>query len=480
MDQANEELSRILGLVNRSNRYLALERRVSPMLASRRNNNSNNNNNNNHYGVKRRCCQIEEYCVLSKMGVNRFGDTALHHMLALHAPPSAIQAFLNHLDRHRHLLLLEQYPGQARNHRPRTTSVAHSEDISSSMCFLYQELPPPPRLDQANLKGVTALHVAVHRNSWHAKEVVKILLEYESSLASIPMHCGSYPLHILCGHNVTIRLEVLRALLEADPTIVLRDDKNGDNPLSLLWKNVLRFRWASSMEQGETVECHPKDPSWMNVITPDRYVEYSLLLIQAARSCSIQSKGSRYYDKTKPVTLHEVCGMARCPPLLARIVLAHPSCVNGTTSSTLGDFGMLPIHRAVCAVPVTERFVPHDIALTSVIELLLLSNPNSAAIVDGCGRLPLHHALEHGRISEPDLLHVLRAYPEALRVRDPITLLYPFMMVAALRQTRIETNARLGHSVFQKTTQNWRYEDQVSTAFSLLRLCPEVVSFHFQ
>jgi ankyrin repeat protein len=470
MDQANEELSLILSFVNRnSSRYIALEwsdppppgRRIDDIFTSR-------------------CCQIEQYFRFSKMVVDQFGDTALHHMLALHASPSALQGFMNCLDRH-HLLLLEQYPEQTQNQRHDTY------DHNTSPLSFIQELPPPRNLNEANCHGVTALHVAVHRNSWHAKEVVKILLEYESSLASIPMHCGSYPLHILCGHNVTIRLEVLRALLEADPTIVLRDDKNGDNPLSLLWKNVLRCRWASSMERGETVKYYPDDPSWISVITPDRYVEYSLLLIKAARSCTDQYKifspsGNRYYDRTKPVTLHEVCGMARCPPLLIRIVLAHPSCVNGTTSSTLEDCGMLPIHRAACAVPVTDRFVPHDIPLTSVIELLLTSNPNSAAIVDSSGRLPLHYALEHGRVSEPDLLCVLRAYPEALRVLDPISLLYPFMMVAVLcKSTPDKAAARFGYdSAFQRTTQIWRHEHQVDTVFSLLRLCPEVISYHLQ
>jgi hypothetical protein len=113
---------------------------------------------------------------------------------------------------------------------------------------------PPSSLYYQDLKGITALHVAVYRNSLHVEKIAKLLLNWdrssneflvsdedtkEVSLASIPMTCGSYPLHILTGQNLTIREELLETLLCADSSIPFKDDVNGDNPISLLWKNTL-------------------------------------------------------------------------------------------------------------------------------------------------------------------------------------------------------------------------------------------------
>lgn len=105
-----------------------------------------------------------------------------------------------------------------------------------------------------DLNGITALHVATYRNSLHADKIAGFLLNWDRlsneflnsdkaakkmSLASIPMKCGSYPLHILTGQNLTIKEELLETLLRADPSIPFKDDVNGDNPISLLWKNTL-------------------------------------------------------------------------------------------------------------------------------------------------------------------------------------------------------------------------------------------------
>lgn len=112
----------------------------------------------------------------------------------------------------------------------------------------------PSSLHYQDLKGITALHVAVYRNSLHVDKIAKLLLNWdrssneflasdadakEISLASIPMRCGCYPLHILTGQNLTINEKLLETLLCADSSIPFKDDVNGDNPISLLWKNTL-------------------------------------------------------------------------------------------------------------------------------------------------------------------------------------------------------------------------------------------------
>jgi ankyrin repeat protein len=113
-------------------------------------------------------------------------------------------------------------------------------------------------LHQQDSKGITALHIAVYRNSVHVEKIVRLLLDCNSSsdcshtssidasnkcsLASIQMKCGSCPLHIVTGQNLTIKEDLLKTLLSADSSVVLKEDANGDNPLSLLWKNTLVSR----------------------------------------------------------------------------------------------------------------------------------------------------------------------------------------------------------------------------------------------
>lgn len=110
---------------------------------------------------------------------------------------------------------------------------------------------PSVSLHDQDLRGITALHVLVYRNSLHADKLAKLFLDWDGSssenpkkvsLASIPMVCGSYPLHLLTGQNLTIKEELLETLLSADPSIPFKDDINGDNPISLLWKNTLVSR----------------------------------------------------------------------------------------------------------------------------------------------------------------------------------------------------------------------------------------------
>ena len=194
------------------------------------------------------------YYFYDKHGCNEFGDTSLHRILAMHVPGHVVEDFVRHMNRHRVLL---DATGSNQYQQSRPPHAILSVD--------------PPRLNDQNHAGATALHVAVCRNSWHSEDVVRILLrsfdeeQYRQvergelrpdevqSLASIPMSSGTYPLHIACGMHTTVRRDLLTTLLEADPSVAIRDDVNGDNAFSLLWKNVLRFNWARLMERGEHI-----------------------------------------------------------------------------------------------------------------------------------------------------------------------------------------------------------------------------------
>lgn len=248
MEHVGQELSRIIKLAKREFPSIDWSRErqeTSENTASQKNEIDN----------------IQSYYFIDRLGLNDYGDTSLHRILAMHAPSSAVQVFLRQMNTHQDIL----------NHR---------DQISQEQSNFYRDLPLPPSLDQRNHKGVTPLHVAIYRNSWHVKDIVRLLLESQADyvangrhLASIPMKCGSYPLHVMCGHNLTIKIDVLSSLLRAAPHVAIEEDINGDNPLSLLWKNVLRFRWAVSLEQGRNdISYIDGGLSWMAVITPGRFI----------------------------------------------------------------------------------------------------------------------------------------------------------------------------------------------------------------
>ena len=476
MDTSAEELGRIVAFVNR--RPWIMEDPTSYDSSSSSDSEKgatttthNDTNNNSNY-------------FLDRLGTSDTGDSSLHRVCAWHTTPDQFQTFLDHMKAHHE----EEQQQQQQHSLVETTAMETTETAESSSDMVlelegtpltvggsgcYESMPPPPRLDQTNNQGVSALHIAVYRNAFHVQSMVRMLLKEQPSLASQQMTCGSTPLHIVCAHNITIRKDVLLALLQADPSAVCKEDVNGDTPLSLLWKNVLRFRWAQSdhialaddddEENGEESDNSNNDwnsangihrrrqrprPSWMTVISPDQYVDFSLRMVRAAL-------GKTNIDDDY-LTLADICCMPRCPPLLVRLVLQHYTklaepCKLASPSTLFGapnhSNGMTPLHYAAQQTAATQQFVPaHVLTKTqSVVDCLLDHFPCMVFAQDHGGRLALHYALEKnvgGCHSSGTQMQELKSFytslyrfvktnPDSLRMIDPATGLYPFALLAA-------------------------------------------------
>jgi hypothetical protein len=376
-------------------------------------------------------------------------------------------------------------------------------------------LPPPASIRRQNCFGGTALHVAVYRNSIHVDKMIRILTAFDrreneysndtsvlssSSLASIPMKCGSYPLHILTGQNMTINETALQVLVDIDPSVVLKEDMYGDNPMSLLWKNTLRFRWAISIMEGAPyIDYIDKcAPSWMTIITPWNYIRCSLLMIRAAL----------FKKENDSLTLHELCSLPRCPPMLIILTMLPDYKadvrVEGSVYSLDKD-GRLPLHHAAKSASVHYKCVPDHLRKTShrsLVSLLLDKFPDSVAVKDNLGRLPLHYALENVCMQEHDLLSMVELHPASLKVQDPVSGLYPFMLAAhsakAKKNSQVlyrclslpgfpSSRRHMKEDVpFQREDSStdldrycmeWKRE-RVPMSFLLLSLCPEALQYH--
>jgi len=460
------------------------------------------------------------YYFFDKYGVeNRFGTSSLHRLTGMHCPAHVVEDFLSHMSHHRQLV--------------EVTGSSHYQQSRPPHTILCVD---PPTLGGQTNAGATALHVAVCRNSWYVEETTKILLQaYDDeqhrlvrqgrlqphevhSLASIPMASGTLPLHVVCGMHTTVRRDLLTALLDADPTAAIRDDMNGDNAFSLLWKNVLQFNWARRMERGDHPitfidNCAESLPTWQTIIGRDEYWKYSVIMLRSVlhanserqpKNCSCTKDStcsSLDVDMVEDqVKLHHIAAIPRCPSLLMRMALA--SCKFRSQLSEIDDYGMLPLHHAAKAAPYTTKYLPFPQAiptsdassvsksnaenippvhglnapnadklscclnLESVLDVLCTTNPQAAAIMDRNGRLPLHHALLSGKTWTTGIKTLFDAHPEGLGRIDPRTGLLPFMTAAASGQKDQDV---VGVNGTNKELEIF------TTSFLLLQKRPEVI-----
>ncbi|VEU43432.1 unnamed protein product [Pseudo-nitzschia multistriata] len=246
------------------------------------------------------------------------------------------------------------------------------------------------------------------------------------------------------------------------------------------------------------------DYSWMAVITPYRFLKFSLLMASAA----LDEDHETDMLKSRFHSIHHLCRIPRCPPMLLRLLQsAGYNELFGFDGNafTFDENGMLPIHYAVQSPPVSYKFVPSYLQATdhkSLVQILLEENPNGVKVADDQGRLPLHYALDSGRLLEKDVLALVRLYPDSLRIRDPKTGLLPFMLVATnTSRTSVYTDMVLSSAFIGDSEQELlqsclrndfeklkrvisrspvRYQaqwkrDHVSMSFLLLLLYPDVI-----
>jgi len=139
-------------------------------------------------------------------------------------------------------------------------------------------------------------------------------------------------------------------------------------------------------------------------------------------------------NKRKWRAVHAACNGGTCP----FDVLAFSLQILPGETKVFNEDGNLPLHIAASAPPY-ETTVPPELAPGRPIHLLLNRSPEGAMKVNKKGRLPLHLALESGKTLNNGVDALVEAFPESVRMRDPVTLLYPFQMAAVKRVDTTDT-----------------------------------------
>eukprot|EP00527_Entomoneis_sp_CCMP2396_P004893 CAMPEP_0198139994 /NCGR_PEP_ID=MMETSP1443-20131203/3232_1 /TAXON_ID=186043 /ORGANISM="Entomoneis sp., Strain CCMP2396" /LENGTH=363 /DNA_ID=CAMNT_0043802295 /DNA_START=351 /DNA_END=1442 /DNA_ORIENTATION=+ len=286
------------------------------------------------------------------------------------------------------------------------------------------------------------------RNNYHydhssmgtSTRLVLMLLEACPQAVSVRTKTGfktKTPFHIACEANVDY--VVLRAMLSINPALAVQPFNNShntyghcdteENPLQLLWKN--------------------------NHLLPDgnRGVvkEKMALLLQAAHMGAVLVE---YADADADadaacednfVLLNAACSV-KCPRDYWALVLEEEA----DQIARLDEHGLLPLHYAVRNATAENKSYTQF-----VVNALLKTFPQAAAVTDESGRLPLHVACSIGLTwHKGGVQELTLGNTDALRTVDPLTKLVPFLQSAE-------------HAISSRL--------HLSTTFELLLAAPEMV-----
>lgn len=295
----------------------------------------------------------------------------------------------------------------------------------------------------APLVGWTALHTAMYVDP--TPEAVEALLVSFSRASAMESSRGDVPLHF--ARFTEIVPGVVRSLLRAAPSAILAENNDGLTPLDEMcsW-------WVNTVDEGGEIGKAggggPHDEEELDVpIGAGRerdaqWYKIELMLRAASvvrRAASQQgdgedssphrisprgsSAGGRRRPRRRFRPLHAAADLC-CPPEVLRHAHSRdPSQIYTRDERT----GRPPLSTAVASSVISGK---SDSESRSVVAELLALNPAAASAVDRDGRLPLHLALESLLTWEGGVESLLGAAPRALRTRDVITHLYPFMAAA--------------------------------------------------
>lgn len=261
-------------------------------------------------------------------------------------------------------------------------------------------------------------------------ELVLLLLKHCPDAVSMRtqtgIKAGKTPFHIACEANADWR--VLRAMLLINPGLATEPYVKKDvysvaeHPLQLLWNNNNNTATTTTA-----------------TTTHDKMA----LLLRAAHYGTVDDA----FHQGHPVRLLNAACSVRCPQdYFLQLLEQHADQVR-----ELDERNLLPLHYAVEHASVESQAYSQF-----VIESLLKLYPEAASVENEEGRLPLHVALMDSKLTwhKGGVQEIVFAYPDALRAKDPLYQLPPFLASAF-------------HAIKSRL--------HLSTSFELLRTAPDVI-----
>lgn len=305
--------------------------------------------------------------------------------------------------------------------------------------------------------SMTPLHVTCssQRASVH---VVRVLLELgRSEQLSIRDADGDLPLHTACRCGASI--DIIKALVTANPSAVDQRDQEGLTPLLRLWVRCFVIAGGpQALEQavaseagltGELGEVWKKTElllKWSHCGAPPRETGSSQFsgILHAASAVECPRVVLKIASLLYPDELDRTDEDGRTP-----LMIAAQTPVFKDRDLTDGGYALLG--DVVYGNESGDSNGPSDIDVDdqeqaqqpSVVEVLLQSAQESgrlvASVPDKRGNLPIHIALVSGKKWGSGIKQLLRAHPNALFAPHAPSGLYPFMLAAVGNHDDIDT-----------------------------------------
>jgi len=335
----------------------------------------------------------------------------------------------------------------------------------------------PQAVSMVDSNGMTPLHVACSsRNA--CPDSIRCLLRWVTDETMIQDLDGDTPLHVAC--RVGAPMEVLKLLLDSNPTALLVRDQEDLTPMQRLW--VRHF-----VRLGEEPIRNISKKEDFSIELWETWEKTELLLRYLYKSSFATSSSGTTFRVVHAAVAND------CPRDIVRIA----TCLYPHQLLETDDFGRRPASVAAMAPlfkvhdltfrgysyingvghvgnsgPDTEAsnsIEPHlaiqmdgtIIEVPSVLEILVKAEP-SVACEDWVGpsfSSPLLHlALVHGKGWNDGVKSIVEANPDAVSVRDSQSGLMPFMLAAASSGGSLMSPAH-----------------QITTILELLKRAPELV-----
>jgi ankyrin repeat protein len=266
----------------------------------------------------------------------------------------------------------------------------------------------------------TALHFAA-MSSLSGKEgrnVIKLVLKLNPNAARHVDGHGNLPLHLICqnSHKMQWISDGPKDILEAYPEASVIGDSNGKTPLhciaSSFWCVRSRpSRHATLPPSARTVRpggIPPNFPPLPNESVIQNLVEANAIAASIA-------------DDSGRLPLHYIAIHAEeWTADITSILTAHPAAAQ--TRAGPSTHSQLPLHMVA--------FSPF--ARPSLIKNLVIANPRASSIMDDRGQLPLHLAVDSGRIMwDEGIQAIYEAYTPAISTPEESPRHWTVLHVAA-------------------------------------------------
>ena len=335
----------------------------------------------------------------------------------------------------------------------------------------------PLSMSMQNNDGYTPLHVACLYKA--PLEILQLLIEVCPDSTCIQNRFGQTPLFIAIGMGSPV--DILRALLLKRPESVHIRDIEGTSTISLAWQLLLSGKHVDerNLKVKEEVKRSNVNISSLAVVSRSSSLKGDVRTWMSKIDTLLRASFHNTVEEPLPKgrqwrAVHAACAGGTVPP----DVLAFALQILRSEAVVVNERGNLPLHIAAFAPPHTADCSP-QLGTGRSIDMLLKISAKAAFYTDKKGRLPLHLALASGKTWDNGVKRLIDVFPESERMRDPVTLLYPFMLAACENDYRCkEDNSGYQESLEgkPKTRKADAELASINTIFMLLRSAPKFIT----